>query len=88
MNADDRLAAEQALADSSAKSVAAIEGFGLQGLRQALQEASGKVHPDRSVLPIPDRSFGGTVKRVVFDLQPPAHGKDQALHEHAARASR
>jgi len=59
VNAADRLAAEQALADSPAKSVAAIEGVGLLGLRQAMEEAGGKFNPDRTVLPIPDRNFGG-----------------------------
>ena len=62
----DKLAAEQAMAGSAAKSVADIEGSGLQGLKQALAEAGGKFNPDRSVLPIPDRKFGGTMGRT-FD---------------------
>jgi uncharacterized membrane protein len=51
----DKLAAEQAMAGSPAKSVADIEGGGLRGLKQGLAEAGGKFNPDRSVLPIPDR---------------------------------
>ena len=62
----DKLAAEQAMAGLAAKSVADIEGSGLQGLKQALAEAGGKFDPDRSVLPIPDRKFGGTMGRT-FD---------------------
>ena len=59
----DRLAAEQALADSPAKSVAPIKG--IKGLKEALAEAGGKFNPDRTVLPIPDRSFGGTMGRTL-----------------------
>jgi len=70
VNAADRLAAEQALADSPAKSVAAIEGVGLLGLRQAMEEAGGKFNPDRTVLPIPDRNFGGTAGRTLDQSVP------------------
>ena len=58
----DRLAAERALADSPAKSVATVDDAGLKG---ALAEAAGKFNPDRTVLPIPDRKFGGAIARTM-----------------------
>jgi hypothetical protein len=61
----DKLAAEQAMAGSPANSVADIEGGGLGGLKKALAEAAGKFNPNRSVLPIPDRKFGGTIGRTL-----------------------
>ena len=62
---DDRLAAEQALADSPAKSVAVMDKKGKEGLKEALAEAAGKFNPDRTVLPIPDRKFGGAIARTM-----------------------
>jgi uncharacterized membrane protein len=62
---DDRLAAEQALAGSLAKSVAPMDGKGIRDLKSALAEAAGKFSPDRTVLPIPDRAFGGTMGRTM-----------------------
>jgi arylsulfatase A-like enzyme/uncharacterized membrane protein len=62
---DDRLAAERALSHSLAKSVAPMEKSGLRGLKDALAQAAGKFSPDRTVLPIPDRSFGGTAGRTI-----------------------
>jgi arylsulfatase len=61
----DRLAAEMALPDSPAKSVASIDEKGKKGLQDALEEAGGKFSPDRSVLPIPDRQFGGALGRTI-----------------------
>ena len=58
---EDRLAAQQAMADSPAKSVATID----EGLKDALAEAAGKFNPDRTVLPIPDRKFGGAIGRTM-----------------------
>jgi arylsulfatase len=65
VDGDDRLAAEQALAGSLAKSVAPMDKTGVRGLKDALAEAAGKFSPDRTVLPIPDRNFGGTMGRTV-----------------------
>ena len=62
---DDRLAAEQALAGSLAKSVAPMDKTGVRGLKDALAEAAGKFSPDRTALPIPDRTFGGTMGRTM-----------------------
>jgi len=57
----DQLAAEQAMAGSPAKSIATID----EGLKEALAEAAGKFNPDRTVLPIPDRKFGGSIGRMM-----------------------
>ena len=62
---DDKLIAEQALADSPAKSVAVMDKKGKEGLKDALAEAAGKFNPDRNVLPIPDRKFGGAIARTM-----------------------
>ena len=61
---EDRLAAEQAMAGSPAKSVAVIDDG---GLKAALAEAGGKFIQDRTVLPIPDRTFGGVAGRTLRD---------------------
>ncbi|HEU4354577.1 MAG TPA: arylsulfatase, partial [Actinomycetota bacterium] len=63
VDSDDRLAAEQALAGSPAKSTARMDG--LRELKDALGEAAGKFSPDRTVLPIPDKAFGGTMGRTI-----------------------
>ncbi len=47
VHVDDRLAAEQALGGSPAKSVAAIDGNGLGWFKDALGVAAGKFNPDR-----------------------------------------
>jgi arylsulfatase len=62
---EDRLTAEQAMADSPVKSVAVMEEGGAQGLKAALNEARGKFNPDRTVLPIPDKTFGGAIARTM-----------------------
>ena len=59
---NDKLVAERALSGSPAKSVVAMED---KGLKEALAEAGGKFNPDRTVLPIPDKAFGGTVGRTL-----------------------
>jgi arylsulfatase len=64
---DDRLAAEQALAGTPAKSVARMDKKGVRGLKDALAEAALKFVPDRTVLPIPDKAFGGTAGRTLRD---------------------
>ena len=64
---EHRLAAEQALGGSPAKSVAPMDKHGLRGLKDALAEAAGKFVPDRTVLPIPDKTFGGTAGRTLKD---------------------
>ena len=76
---DDKLAAEQALANSPAKSVAVIDKAGVKGLKEALGEAAGKFNPDRTVLPIPDKAFSGvaghTLDNSVADWSMIPHAK-------------
>jgi hypothetical protein len=55
-----RLAVEWALAGSPAKSVVQSEKDGMSALKESLAAAMGKFSPDRTVLPIRDRNFGGT----------------------------
>jgi uncharacterized membrane protein len=62
-----RLAVEQALPGSPAKSVAVMDGGSLSDLKASLAQAMGKFSPDRTVLPIPDRAFGGTAGRTLRD---------------------
>ena len=63
----DRLAAQRALGSALAKSIAVIDDKGLEG---ALVEALQKFVPDRTELPIPDRTFGGTIGRTMHDSVP------------------
>jgi len=60
-----RLAVEQALPGSPAKSLVQTDKKGIRALKDGLAEAMGKFVPDRTVLPIPDRSFGGTAGRTL-----------------------
>ena len=62
-----RLAAEQALPGSPAKSVVEMDSGTMAELKASLAEAMGKFNPDRTVLPIPDRAFGGTIGRTLAD---------------------
>ena len=70
IEAEDRLAAEMALGGALAKSVAPMDKNGVRGLKDALNEAAGKFSPDRTVLPIPDRTFGGAAGRMIADSAP------------------
>lgn len=63
--AQGRLPVEQTLASSPMKSVAELSHSTLRSLGAALQEAMGKFNPDRTKLPIPQRSFGGTIGRTM-----------------------
>jgi arylsulfatase len=62
---DERLAVQQALPGAMALSVVETDKHGIAALKQSLGEAMGKFSPDRSVLPIPDRNFGGTIGRTL-----------------------
>jgi arylsulfatase len=66
----DRPAAARALAGAPAKSVAEMDEHGLKGLKSALAEAAGKFNPDRTAMPIPDRTFGGAVGRTLDQSVP------------------
>jgi len=66
-DADQRLAVEQALPGSPARSVVETDKKGSTALRDSLAEAMGKFNQDRSALPIPDRTFGGVAGRTLKD---------------------
>lgn len=60
-----RLAVERALRGAQLRSVVRSEREGIRALKESLAEAMGKFSPDRTVLPIPDRGFGGTIGRTL-----------------------
>jgi len=62
---EQRLGVEQALPGALAKSVVQSEKSGMRALKDGLAEAMGKFVPDRSVLPIPDKVFGGVAGRTI-----------------------
>ena len=62
---DQRLGVERALSGALLKSVVESDEKGVKALKDGLAEAMGKFVPDRTVLPIPDRSFGGTIGRTL-----------------------
>jgi arylsulfatase len=62
---DQRLAVEKALPGALAKSIVQSEKHGVRALKDGLAEAMGKFVQDRTVLPIPDRTFGGTAGRTL-----------------------
>jgi arylsulfatase A-like enzyme/uncharacterized membrane protein len=62
---EQRLGVEQALGGALLRSVVQGEKSGVEALKDSLAEAMGKFSPDRTVLPIPDRNFGGTIGRTV-----------------------
>ena len=66
-DADQRLAVEQALPGSPAKSVVETDKKGTAALTGSLAEAMGKFVQDRSALPIPNRTFGGVAGRTLKD---------------------
>jgi arylsulfatase A-like enzyme/uncharacterized membrane protein len=61
---DDLLAAESVIS-TPAKSTVRMPKKGVRGLKDALAEAARKFVPDRTVLPIPDRVFGGVIGRTL-----------------------
>ncbi len=62
---EHRLAVEQALPGSLAKSLVHTDKNGIRALQGGLAEAMGKFVPDRTVLPIPDKNFGGVMGRTM-----------------------
>jgi len=60
-----RLAVEQALPGSPAKSVVQTDKHGIKALKDGLADAMGKFVPDRTKLPIPDATFGGTMGKTM-----------------------
>jgi arylsulfatase A-like enzyme/uncharacterized membrane protein len=64
-DAAQRLGVEQALAGSPAKSVVETDKSGVAALTDSLGDAMAKFAPDRTVLPLPDPSFGGSAGRTL-----------------------
>jgi len=64
---DQRLAVEQALPGTLGKSIVQTDKAGVRALKGSLTEAMGKFVPDRTALPIPGKSFGGTAGRTLED---------------------
>ena len=62
---EQRLGVEQALAGALLRSVVQGDKKGMGALKESLAEAMGKFSPDRTVLPIPDPNFGGTIGRTL-----------------------
>jgi arylsulfatase len=62
---EQRLAFERALPGALAKSIVQTDKKGVKALKDGLAEAMGKFVPDRTVLPVPDRSFGGTIGHTI-----------------------
>ena len=62
---EQRLGVEQALASAQLRSVVQGDKKGTGALKESLAEAMGKFSPDRTVLPIPDPNFGGTIGRTI-----------------------
>ncbi|HZO79304.1 MAG TPA: arylsulfatase [Solirubrobacteraceae bacterium] len=62
---DQRLAVERALPGALAKSIVQTEKSGVRALQAGLAEAMGKFVPDRTVLPIPDKTFAGTAGKTL-----------------------
>jgi arylsulfatase A-like enzyme/uncharacterized membrane protein len=62
---DQALAVQQVLAGALARSVVRTDKQGTAALKDSLAEAMGKFVQDRTVLPIPDRTFGGAIGRTM-----------------------
>jgi arylsulfatase len=56
---------ERALGGALGRSAVTTDKTGDAALKDSLAEAMGKFSPDRTVLPIPDRNFGGAVDRTI-----------------------
>ncbi|WP_448810482.1 arylsulfatase [Agromyces bauzanensis] len=67
---EERLAVERALPGSPAKSIAQSDGRSISRLKESLAEAAGKFAPDRTVLPLRDPAFGGTIGRTLDQSVP------------------
>jgi arylsulfatase len=58
---EERFAVQQTLSGAVARSLVQSDKSGVKALKDGLAEAMGKFVPDRTVLPIPDKAFGGTI---------------------------
>ena len=90
---EQRLGVERALAGAQVRSVVQGDKQGMSALKESLAEAMGKFSPDRTVLPIPDPNFGGTIGRTLdtsiadwtINMTPSA---PERRTEHSARTDR
>ena len=64
---DQLLGVEQALPGALIRSIAQTDKKGNAALRDSLGEAMGKFNPDRTILPIPDRRFGGVARHTIAE---------------------
>jgi uncharacterized membrane protein len=62
---EQRLAVEQALGGALLRSIVESEKSGVAALKDSLAEAMGKFSPDRTVLPVADKNFGGSSGRTL-----------------------
>ena len=62
---DQLMGVERALARARARSLVKTDKHGDAALKDSLAEAMGKFNQDRTVLPIPDRNFGGALGRTI-----------------------
>ena len=67
---EDDLAAAERVITSPAKSVVPSKKSAVRGLKDELAQAAGKFNQDRSILPIPDRTFGGVMSRTIKESVP------------------
>jgi len=65
LDEDQLLGVEKALPGALARSVAQTDKSGDAALKDSLAEAMGKFKQDRTVLPIPDRKFGGALAHTI-----------------------
>jgi len=65
MDEDQHMGVERALGGALGRSAVTTDKTGDAALKDSLAEAMGKFSPDRTVLPIPDRNFGGAVDRTI-----------------------
>jgi arylsulfatase A-like enzyme/uncharacterized membrane protein len=64
VDSDDLPVAESVIT-TPAKSVVQMDKKGVRGLKESLAAAAQKFVPDRTVLPIPDKTFGGVAGRTL-----------------------
>jgi arylsulfatase A-like enzyme/uncharacterized membrane protein len=66
----ERLKVEQVLSGAALFSVITTDKSGISALKASLADAMGKFSPDRTVLPMPDRQFGGVAGRTMSESVP------------------
>ncbi len=64
---EEDLPAAESVLSTPARSVARMDEKGVRGLKDSLAEAARKFVPDRTVLPIPDKRFGGVTGRTIAE---------------------